>query len=296
MGLRSWGSVLILAAVAASGRAADERSNEVLARAREALGGAARIEKVASLSASGEMRRVISGPDGGEPQEMSGEVTLDLLLPDSYLRVESLSPIPGAPPLSMGFGLDAGEPWAAPIGGGGPGIVFRRREEGNQPGGGLAKTLRGEMGRLLLALLASTSPAIPLDLTYVGEAEAPDGRAHAVDATGPDGFAARVYFAVLNQRPLMISYREPARRMMVMRVAGPRPPAGSAPPPDLKPAGEPAPLAEVQLFLDDYRAVDGILLPHRIAKSIDGKPSEEWTITRFKVNPALAREKFKKKG
>lgn len=291
-----WPSVVLLAALALEGRAADERANEVLARAREALGGSERIAKVTSLSVSGELRRMVTGPDGGSPEQMSGEVTLDFLLPDCYLRTESLPPFPGGPPLSMGFGLDAGEPWVAPLGGGGPGVFIMRREAGGQPGGGLATSLRAEMGRILLALLAATSPAVPLELTYAGEAEAPDGRAHALDATGPDGGSSRVYFALATNRPLMISYKEPARRMVVRRVQGPRPPSGSAPPPDAALPAEPAPLVEAQLFLDDFRSVDGILLPHRISKSVDGAPTEEWTLKKLRINPPLSREKFKKKG
>jgi hypothetical protein len=41
MRLRAWPSVMMFAALATDGRAADDRSNDVLARAREALGGAA---------------------------------------------------------------------------------------------------------------------------------------------------------------------------------------------------------------------------------------------------------------
>ena len=36
---------------------------------------------------------------------------------------------------------------------------------------------------------------------------------------------------------------------------------------------------------DDYKKVDGIMLPHKINLSLDGEPNEEWTIEKFKVNP-----------
>ena len=46
------------------------------------------------------------------------------------------------------------------------------------------------------------------------------------------------------------------------------------------------------MFLDDYQAVDGVMLPHHITRSIDGKTNEEWTFTTIKVNPAFKADAF----
>jgi hypothetical protein len=51
---------------------------------------------------------------------------------------------------------------------------------------------------------------------------------------------------------------------------------------------------EVQVYLSEYRSVDGVSLPHQITRSIDGKVSEEWEIKKFKINPPLKAERFKK--
>ena len=56
----------------------------------------------------------------------------------------------------------------------------------------------------------------------------------------------------------------------------------------------PAP-SNVSLFLADYKKVDGVMIPHRLTQSVDGKPVEEWTIEKVKVNPSLKADFFDKK-
>jgi len=53
-------------------------------------------------------------------------------------------------------------------------------------------------------------------------------------------------------------------------------------------------MAEVQVYFSDYRAEDGLLLPHRVTRSINGDFSEEWELKKFKINPPLKAESFKK--
>jgi hypothetical protein len=56
----------------------------------------------------------------------------------------------------------------------------------------------------------------------------------------------------------------------------------------------PAP-STVNLYLADYKKVDGIMIPHRLTQSVDGKPVEEWTLAKVKVNPAIKADLFEKK-
>ena len=46
---------------------------------------------------------------------------------------------------------------------------------------------------------------------------------------------------------------------------------------------------------DEYAAVDGVKLPKRISISADGKPTEEWTLEKIKVNPSVKADFFDKK-
>ena len=51
-----------------------------------------------------------------------------------------------------------------------------------------------------------------------------------------------------------------------------------------------------EVRLEDYKEVSGVMLPHRFTQSVEGKPTEEWTVTSYKVNPSLKPESFVKKG
>lgn len=49
---------------------------------------------------------------------------------------------------------------------------------------------------------------------------------------------------------------------------------------------------EYRIFYGDYRSVGGVQLPHRIQRSIDGKPAEEMIVESFKVNPKIDAKTF----
>jgi hypothetical protein len=51
-----------------------------------------------------------------------------------------------------------------------------------------------------------------------------------------------------------------------------------------------------EMHFDDYKDVSGVMLPHHFSQSVDGKATEEWTVSQFKVNPNLKPESFVKKG
>jgi hypothetical protein len=57
----------------------------------------------------------------------------------------------------------------------------------------------------------------------------------------------------------------------------------------------PPPPSAVQMRFDEYATVDGVKLPKRISLSVDGTPTEEWTLDKIKVNPSIKAELFQKK-
>jgi hypothetical protein len=59
---------------------------------------------------------------------------------------------------------------------------------------------------------------------------------------------------------------------------------------------KPPQLVENQLFFADHKKVDGVMLPHRFTRSVDGKPMEEIEIKKYKANPTLDPQMFEKKG
>ena len=53
---------------------------------------------------------------------------------------------------------------------------------------------------------------------------------------------------------------------------------------------------EATLFLSDWKRVGGVLLPHALNKTLEGKPYEEIVVSRYMLNdPKLTADKFRKK-
>ena len=293
------GSLVMVAHVTA--HAADDRAGQLLAAMRQALGGD-KVESIKTLSATGEFRRIM-----GE-REMNGDLTIELIAPDKFKRTEDMG-IPGGPQFSrttvlngtdfwedstnrgggnfMRFGGPGGQGGPGGPGGQGPSEEDRQRFRQMQQ-----RRLTGELQRDLLLLLGrTTAPA-----TYVGEAEASDGKADVVEVK-PDGAAPmRLFLDQSTHMPLMLTYTGVMPRMVVRQAGGPQPT-----PEEMRKRWEDArrqPPQEVtfEVHLEDYKDVSGVMLPHRFTQSVEGKPTEEWTVTSYKVNPNLKPESFVKKG
>jgi hypothetical protein len=161
--------------------------------------------------------------------------------------------------------------------------------------------IKAELYRTLLGIMPSSPLLSALTFTHVAEAEAPNGVADVIDVSGPDGFRARLFVDQAEHRPLMLSYmmRQPRMRQMT-------------PPPQFKSDEErrayfeeqrkkfeaepPPPLVEANVFYTDYRKVDGVMLPHKISRQVEGKVQEEWTIERYKLNAPIKPDQFQKKA
>ena len=61
---------------------------------------------------------------------------------------------------------------------------------------------------------------------------------------------------------------------------------------DMKEAEAKRRTVEFRIFYSDYQQVDGVTLPHRFQRSVDGKPTEEVVFERLKVNPKIDAKKF----
>jgi hypothetical protein len=284
--------------------AADDKSGQLLAAMRQALGGD-KVERVTTLTATGEFRRIM-----GE-REMNGDLTIEVIAPDKFKRTEDMG-IPGGPQFSRTTVLNGTEFWedSTNRGGGnfmrfgGPGGPGGQGGPGGPGGQGPSeedrqrfrqmqqRRLTGELQRDLLLLLGRTSaPA-----SYVGEAEASDGKADVIEVK-PEGTAPmRLFLDQTTHMPLMLTYTGVMPRMVVRQANGPQPT-----PEEMRKRWEEArrqPPQEVtfEVHLEEYKEVSGVMLPHRFTQSVEGKPTEEWTVTSYKVNPNLKPESFVKKG
>lgn len=300
-------SAVALAAAAASafanGNAAASRAGEVLKQARAAVGGEERLRGVQGLTIKGKFRRMI------QEREMSGERELDFLLPDSFMRTESVS-APGMPnSMTTERAVSGGQFWSS--GGRRGGMVFVMRGDGREPTPEekaraeqeQARQMRAEMARYVLALLLAAPSDFPLEFKYAGEATAADGSADVIDASGPDGFSARLFLDKQTHLPLMLSYRAPKPRVFTMTMRQESGGKGKSPEEAMKEArekmkaeGEPRPEeVEMQVRFEDYRESAGLLLPHRITSGADGETTEEFEVKSYTLNPRFKADKFRKK-
>ena len=175
-----------------------------------------------------------------------------------------------------------------------PGVVVRvppAPAKGSEQEAQLLRNSRADLARTTLSFLLASPATMPLEFKYAGEAESPDGKADVLDVTGPSSFAAKLFLDKASHRPLMLVYRGVSPRIVVQQQRGGPPPAseGGHGAPAAAPVPEPV---DIHMFLDDYKAVDGVLLPHHITRSVDGQPSEDLVFKTIKVNPPFKADTF----
>ena len=175
-------SCLAVSALAGAQPVPPDAAAAVVAAAREALGGEKKLAAVRTVLATGRTRQVRG--DNLVPIEF--EIAIEL--PDKYVRKDE---IPGAGKRPDADRLQRRHPVAvsgaiAPAG-------ARRRaapaDTGADGGGGRTRlnTIKQDFARLMLGMFAGTSSAYPVTFTYVGKAEAPQGKADVLDVKGPAG-------------------------------------------------------------------------------------------------------------
>lgn len=240
-----------------------------MANARKALGGDAKIASVKTFIATGRTRQV-----RGE-NLVPIEFEIQAELPGKYSRRDEF-PAQDAGPVTAGFVGDElvliprpvpppPRPGAPPPPPNAQEMLLRQR----------MMQAKQDFARLMLGMFAGTTSAFPVTYAYVGQAEAPQGKADVIDVKGPANFAARLFIAADTGLPIMISWTPPA---------GPGGPAG--PPPGAKPA------PEQRLYFADYRDVDGLKLPFRIRRAAGAETTEETTFDRYRINARVDPRRF----
>lgn len=273
-----------------AGADGDAKTAELLKQARAALGGENKLAKVQGLSAAGTLAREIGD------RQVTGELTIDLQLPDKMARTDSMSPMGDATIVILnGINGDTLLRNSKTLNAG-PGMMIRMPPPpaaGTDAETQALRAARAELARFTLAFLLTSPASTPLEFTDGGEAESPDGKADVINVKGPGSFAAQLFFDKSSHRPLMLSYQGVAPRMVMQTMRGGPAPDAAAQPHGAEGAVAPPPQAvDIQMFLDDYRAEDGVLLPHKVSRSVDGKTTEEWTFKTIKINPAFKVDAF----
>ena len=315
--MRGLGRFCLAGFIAASGapqaappaRAIDAAASKVLSAAREALGGDSRLSSVKNFVATGRTRQV----RGDHLVPIEFEIVCEL--PDKYLRTDEI-PAQESGPTASGFNgaeliqLPPPSPTAGRDGGPGGGPSPAQMDAGRD---GRVASIKQDFVRLTLGMFAGSFDTYPLTFSYVGQAEAPQGKADVLDARGPGNFAARLFINSETHLPIMLSWQGPGAPMRGMPGPGGPPitPGSAAPPPaaaaaggppaggppaggmrGAPPAGPAAPPVEYRIYYADYRDVGGMQWPFRIRRATGPDTTEETTFDRFRINTRIDHKRF----
>ena len=280
--------------------AAQDRVAGALAQVRTALGGEPRLTAVKAISAEGPFRRAVG------TRSVEGSLSVLLVRPDRLRRSEESSLLGATTERIATF--DGAQAWeetvnSARVGGGGsdhdhgpggfggwngqagadhnhPTADYGAQAESAGANGALTleqvnaariRRMKMEFQRWTVAFLADSSRPF----TDAGRADSPDGPADVLETSDEAGRPVRYFIDPASHLPLMVQYQEVRARAM---------PAKSAPA-----------VSTAVMHLSGYKKTDGLLLPHQIDTSIDGRASESWTIEKFKINPAVKADVFRRK-
>src|SRR5579872_1672864 len=236
----------------------------VLAAARTALGGEAKLTGVKTFVATGRTRQL----RGNNLVPIEFEINCEL--PDKYVRKDEF-PAQDTDVTVNGFRGDE--------------LIVSAGGRGGPPPAQRLATVKQDFARLMLGAFAASYPSFPLTFKYEAEGEAPEGKADVVDAAGPANFAARLVIARATHLPVMVMWQTPAPPA---RGGTPPAPPGAPAPPAASAAGA----AESRLYFADYRDVKGVKWPFRSRRAVGGNTIEETTFDRVDVNVKIDPKKF----
>jgi hypothetical protein len=277
--------------------ATDSRAQEVIKQARATIWDEAKSPPLQSLSINAS-RRFTRGE-----RQLEVDMTLEALFPDKFLQTDALY-------TGVGFGLttmrgvNGSQAWFSGESDASAADAAKRAQAGlppesvsNQSGGmsailgdlgGVAgvrppeqtkeQSIHAGFARLMLVWLCATTYSLPVEFTYAGQAVAQaDGKkADVLNVTGTNNFAARLFIHPETRQVLMLSYKAGSKNRGQQEAS-----ANAAE-------------SEVRWVVSDYRIVDGLNLPHQLVIFLDGRPVEEVTIKKVKINPSLKPNKFER--
>jgi hypothetical protein len=241
----------------------------VLAAARAALGGDAKIAAVKTLVVTGRTRQI----RGNNLVPIEFEIQSEL--PDKYSRRDEI-PAQDSGPTTSGFSGDR--------------LVQIPKPTTPLPDAAAAArvaSVKQDFARLMLGLFASSYSSYPLTFTYIAQAEAPQGTADVVEVKGPSNFAARLFIHTQTHLPIMVSWEAKGPD----GARGGPPDAARGRPLDAARDGA-ASAVEQRLYFADYREVEGLRLPFRIRRAVGPDTTEETTIDRIRINARIDPRRF----
>jgi hypothetical protein len=256
-------TIWLLAFAAAA--SAQPTTDEILSRARNAMGGP-KLAAVQTLTVQGQ------AANGA----IQSDVTLSFQLPDKFLREQTVQ-------LAASSGLGVSPEMAAQVGS--PTVVDCidgdqqwsdvRMSADSQIGGAeieraagsmlsqRRQDLRGTFTRYLLAFLLADRPNFPIQFAVVDQVPTPDGgSAYALQGKGPGEFAIRLFIDSKSYLPIMMASQ----------------------------AGD----TVTQIWLSKYKSEDGVNMPHLMSWMQGEREIERLEVKKVKINPKFPDAKFVK--
>lgn len=276
-------AVSAVPAFSQANEAAKKRAEELLIKARAAIGDDAKIKAVKSLSLAG---KFITSSSRGESKM---EYESDFLFPDKYVKRETHV-------LEIGsynniYGIDGASAWNHQSS---TSEFLRFQGKDQKYIDGQKPALRAEAARWLAVMLLRTPGSLPFEVVYAGETDVDGKSADLIDVKGTDGFSARLFLDKTTHRLAMVTYTGKLKGRIGGRAT--QNPDGSFSPEPMKADVVPGMKAdEVRVRFSDYRAVDGIQMPHRVVFQSGEGIKEEWELKKIQLNAPLAPDIFKKK-
>lgn len=301
------------------------KAAEILAAARKAIGDK-KLDALKTFSVQSSLQRNV------QTMQVNSDVEILLELPDKYLRSEASSGGGMIMAGGGTSGFNGDRPLQKLNSGGMPGggMVIRMGGPGGFASGdgekptpeqlaemskSMVRSSRFEASRLMLGWFAMAHPAANAQYTFAGEAESPDGKAYVIDVKNGDNFAARLFIDEQTHLPLMVTYKAPQPRML-SAGGGPRQVAPTGGNPHIvtmtssmsdeerkkaqadidkqikEMQRQPPVLADYTVFFEDWRDADGVKFPFKMRRAMGSETTEEWTVSKVKVNPKIDPKRF----
>lgn len=304
----------------------------ILAEARRAVGGEERLAAVQRLEARGTVRRAAGDVNIDGDLEIALELPDKYLRKESVVlggggqgfdRTEGLNGSDAWEEMKFGGGVNFGDGDFAAGGGNRGGGAGAPRAGGAAPGdgrGGAApdperqkeqqlRARQTEVARVLLATLLTTN----VPVRWIGTAVSPQATAEVLEIQTADGTPTRLLIDSKTYMPLMLSWTGiPQDALAALagragfgrgrggrggfrgggRFGGGRQGGG-------QPANEPVRAADalaqpttLQMFLSEYKTVNGVKLPHLLVRGAGDQVTEEWIVRSYRLNPNFKADTF----
>ena len=165
-------------------------ATQVLAAARQALGGEKSLAAVMTFVATGRTRQL----RGNNLVPIEFEINCEL--PDKFVRRDEIPAQDTAPSVTGFRGNDL--------------IQVPATANPANPAEQRVIAIKQDFARLMTGVFAGSFPSYPLTFTYAAEGDAPEGKADILNVAGPANFSARLVVQRDTHLPVMLMWQAPA--------------------------------------------------------------------------------------